>query len=740
MQAGNSKQMARWLEGGANMAAQILRHDWSATSLGALEHWPDTLKTTLALCLSSRFPQAVLWGPELITFHNDAFARILGAKPAALGRPFSQVWEEAWTELQEMTERALAGRAIFIEDFPLTIERGGYPERAYFTFCYSPIRDRDGKVVGLLDTVTETTDTVVANRRLSFLDDLGRAVATATDPALIMAITTRMLGEHLGLSSCVYGMMDDDGDGDGFTIHGNWVAPGSAPLLGHYHLTRFGRLATARLHAGQPLVINDNLEELEQTDAAAYQSIGVAATICVPLVKDGKLSALMAVNDKVPRRWNAYEQALIGEVTERCWAHIQRVQAAAQTRAAIDALGALNARLEEHVSERTAQLLHTEAALRQAQKLEAIGQLTGGVAHDFNNLLTIMRSSLHFIQRPGLDETRRERYLKTMADSIDRGAKLTGQLLAFARRQALSPEVLEAGSRLETIADMLDTATGARVRISLELPQQPCHILADLAQLETAIINLVINGRDAMTNGGILRLRLESDRELPGARTQVSHQGPYAAISVIDTGVGIAPELLDRIFDPFFTTKATGQGTGLGLSQVFGFAKQSGGEVQVASQVGHGTIFTLYLPQVEAPARPARELRPEAACQLPNRPRRVLVVEDNPDIGNFTVQMLEEHGYQISLARSAEQAIAQLEREPAAFEAVFSDIVMPGMSGLDLARRLRRKLPQLPLILTSGYSEAIVEGGLEGCTFVSKPYSAQQICRLLDQLLAPPQE
>ncbi|MFJ4443561.1 ATP-binding protein [Pseudomonas sp. NPDC089422] len=720
--------MANWLDGGGLMAERIRKHDWAATPLGPLGQWSETLRTSVALCLDSRFPQAVLWGPELITLHNDAFARILGDKPSALGSPFSAVWQEAWHEIGDMAKRALAGEAVFIEDFPLLIDRSGSPEKAYFTFCYSPIRGEDGSVLGMLDTVTETTASVVTNQRLNFLDNLGRAVANATDPDHIMAITTRMLVEHLALSSCAYAVMD--ADEDGFTICGDWVAPGSPRLLGHYRLADFGRLAVSRLRAGLPLVVNDNLNELAGEESATFQAIGITATVCMPLIKNGRLTALMAIHDRQPRAWTLYEQALLSEVTERSWAHIQRIQAHAEVREAMAALEALNATLEHRVEERTAQLLHTEAVLRQTQKLEAIGQLTGGVAHDFNNLLTIIRSSLHFLQRPNLDEQRRERYLKTMADTVDRGAKLTGQLLAFARRQALSPHVFEAGPRLEAMADMLDTATGARVHVELQLPATPCHIRADLSQLETAVINLMLNGRDAMAGEGTLRLRLQADQHMPG------QPGTFAAIAVSDSGIGIAPELLERIFDPFFTTKAPGEGTGLGLSQVFGFAKQSGGDVKVSSVQGQGTTFTLYLPQEPAPPAGQPQDGPCAGDTQPaGERRRILVVEDNPDVGSFTAQFLEDQGYRISWASSAEDALAQLNGPSGDFDAVFSDVVMPGMGGLALARELRRQRPQLPVILTSGYSEAIAEGGHQGFAFLAKPYSAEQVCQMLGKVL-----
>ena len=353
--------MAKWLDGGGLMAERIRTHDWATTPLGALEQWPDVLKTTVALCLASRFPQAVLWGADLVTLHNDAFSQILGDKPLALGRPFSEVWQEAWADISSMADRALAGEAVYIQDFALVIDRHNGPELAYFTFCYSPIRDQDGSIVGMLDTVTETTASVVANQRLEFLDDLGRAVANATDPDHILSITTRRLVEHLKLSSCAYAVMD--ADEDGFTICGDAVAPGSPRLVGQYRLAAFGQLALSRLRGGLPLVINDNLTELAAEEAATFQAIGITATICMPLIKGGQLTALMAVHDNVPRVWTPYEQSLISEVTERSWAHIQRVQAHAEARETLAALEALNATLEDRVEQRTTQLLHTEAVL-----------------------------------------------------------------------------------------------------------------------------------------------------------------------------------------------------------------------------------------------------------------------------------------------------------------------------------------------------------------------------------------
>jgi len=720
--------MAAWLKGDSPMAQAIRDYPWEDSPLGPIDAWPDVLKTTVGLCLGSHFPKAIVWGTELITLYNDAFVPILGGKPVALGRAFSDVWQEAWSEIQPIAKEAFDGYATFIEDFPLVVERGGSPERAYFTFCYSPIRDHNGAVVGILDTVTETTATVVSNQRLAFLDRLGRAVIAETAPERVLAITTRLLGEHLGLSNCAYA--DMEADQDGFTIRGDWAAPGVAHIVGHYSLADFGPRAVHTLRAGEPLVLRDTQAELEHTAAATFASLGLAATLCMPLLKDGRLAALMAIHDQHPRHWSQADLALLREVTARSWAHIERVRADSEMRRAADALAVLNATLEERVEERSLRLAEAEAALRQSQKLEAIGQLTGGVAHDFNNLLTIIRSSVHFLRQPELAEARRERYLQMIADSVERGARLTGQLLAFARRQALKPETFDVGERLISIADMLDSVSGASIHVQLQLPEAPCHVHADLGQFETALINMAINARDAMAGSGTLTLGLRPDCKPP---VVVSSSTRFAAITVSDTGCGIPAAVLSRVFEPFFTTKAQGQGTGLGLSQVFGFAKQSGGEVEVQTDEGRGTTFTLYLPQQETGSEVSV---PSTDVPLQQPSLRILVVDDNPQVGAFAVQLLQDLGHQASWLACAEEALDLLARDGAKFDAVLSDVVMPGLDGMALAHRVRERHPHLAVVLCSGYSEALAGEGWQAFEFLAKPYSARQLSDVLQKALA----
>lgn len=369
-------------------------------------------------------------------------------------------------------------------------------------------------------------------------------------------------------------------------------------------------------------------------------------------------------------------------------------------------------------------------ALRQAQKMEAVGQLTGGVAHDFNNLLTVIRSSTDLLLRPDLNQERRTRYIKAISETVDRAAKLTGQLLAFARRQTLKPEVFGAGDSVRAIGAMIGTLTGSRIEIVTDLPEQACFVNADPNQFDTALVNMLVNARDAMNGQGKLTIAVRAVESMPAVRGHAAVAGAFVAVSISDTGTGIPMTHLERIFEPFYTTKGVGQGTGLGLSQVFGFAKQSGGEIAVASEWGKGTTFTLYLPRVEGQERGAQPSDPDEPLEE-GHGTRVLVVEDNPDVGVFATQALAELGYITVLAGDAHTALAELSAGVDRFDVVFSDVVMPGMSGIDLLHELRRCYPALPVVLTSGYSDVLAKHGADGFELLQKPYSVDELSRIL---------
>jgi PAS domain S-box-containing protein len=371
-----------------------------------------------------------------------------------------------------------------------------------------------------------------------------------------------------------------------------------------------------------------------------------------------------------------------------------------------------------------------EEQLRQSQKMEAIGQLTGGVAHDFNNLLTVIRSSADLLKRPNLSEERRLRYVEAISETVDRAAKLTAQLLAFSRRQALKPDVFDIGDAIDVILDMLHTLVGSRVQISLRLPTDACFVSADRNQFENALVNLAANARDAMDGQGQITISVQEAIAIPAHRNHHAEvAGEFLAVSLTDSGSGIQPADLDKIFEPFFTTKDVGHGTGLGLSQVFGFAKQSGGDVIVQSEVGVGTTFTLYLPHVSGEAATMLAVAPEFAAD--GNDISVLLVEDNSEIGQFASQSLAELGYRPQLVPNAQAALDALAAGPERFDVVFSDVVMPGINGIELGQQIAQLYPDLPVVLTSGYSHALSQTGSAGFELLHKPYSVEQLSRLL---------
>jgi len=378
---------------------------------------------------------------------------------------------------------------------------------------------------------------------------------------------------------------------------------------------------------------------------------------------------------------------------------------------------------------------HAEEGLRQAQKMEAVGQLTGGVAHDFNNLLTIIRSATDFLRRRELSEERRRRYVDAISDTVDRASKLTGQLLAFARRQPLTPQVFDVGAQVESIAQLIRPLVGGRIRIELDLCRPACFALADVAQFETALVNLAVNGRDAMEGEGQLSIRVQSVGRIPAMRANGPRVGPFIAVAVEDTGSGIAADKLEVIFEPFFTTKDVGKGTGLGLSQAFGFVKQSGGEIFVTSAVGQGSTFTIYLPQVDSPAeKPPKQAGLEASAS--GRGNCVLMVEDNEEVGRFSTELLQDLGYEIDWVGSADAALKALAENELAYDLVFSDVIMPGMNGVDLAMAIRERYPGLPVVLTSGYSNVLAQNADRGFQLIQKPYSVEALSRVLRKAIS----
>jgi PAS domain S-box-containing protein len=358
--------------------------------------------------------------------------------------------------------------------------------------------------------------------------------------------------------------------------------------------------------------------------------------------------------------------------------------------------------------------------LAESQKLDALGQLTGGVAHDFNNLLMIVSGNIHTLKKGIGDNTRLQRAVTAIETAVKRGASLTSQLLTFARRQSVNPQSIEVAERMEAIREVLDTGVGGGVELAFDIANDVWPVAVDISELETALVNLVINARDAMPSGGTITVAAHN-------RTATDDSGDHVAISIGDTGSGIAPDVLSKIFDPFFTTKPVGKGTGLGLSQVHGFAHQAGGTVEVESELGRGTKVTLLLPREKAQPRARAHHVLDAGGS-----GTVLLVEDNPDVASVSCTLLEQLGYTVRRVSDAETALREVERD--GIDLVFSDIVMPGtMDGLGLARRLREIRPNLPILLATGYSDAAANArGI--FPILRKPYEIHQLSQAIAKL------
>jgi two-component system NtrC family sensor kinase len=359
-----------------------------------------------------------------------------------------------------------------------------------------------------------------------------------------------------------------------------------------------------------------------------------------------------------------------------------------------------------------------EGALRQAQRLEAIGHLTGGVAHDFNNLLMIVSGSAERLRRD-LTSEKHWRLIDMIMNATSRGESLTRQLLAFSRRQMLTPAVIDLSKRLPALKDMLNRSLRDDITTEVVVPDESCAVKVDPSELELAMLNLAVNARDAMPKGGALSITVEPV-VLEGKATEEGLSGAFVAIRVADTGSGIAPDILPHVFEPYFTTKEVGKGTGLGLSQVYGFAKQSGGTATIASTVGRGTLITLYLPHTqELPAPSAARLEPEAAPQWAGT---ALVVEDSPEVAEVAAAYFQQLGYTVKQVASASEALELLSKD-ANIDLVFSDILMPGgMNGVELAHAIRRRYPTMPVLLTTGYSESARDAVQQGFVVLQKPF------------------
>ena len=389
-------------------------------------------------------------------------------------------------------------------------------------------------------------------------------------------------------------------------------------------------------------------------------------------------------------------------------------------------LASANDRLTAEIAERE----RAEARLIQAQKMEAIGQLTGGIAHDFNNLLSVVVGSLDLVLRRCDDESVL-RLARNALKAAERGANLTGQLLAFSRRQRLSPVALDSNTVITGMQEMVARTLGPHVQIEVDLECDLWRALADPTQLEVMLLNLAINSRDAMPGGGRITIRTRNVAEVPAALATDLEPGEYVCITVHDNGPGMAPDVLAHAFEPFFTTKSHGKGTGLGLAQLYGFAKQSGGGARIESELGKGTSVSIYLPRTHD----------HVMQELPSRHdsrglgrARILLVDDDDEVRIITTDMIRELGYMVVSVGNGDGALARLRAE--SFDLMITDVLMPGMNGVELARKVRKLDERLPVLFSSGYADVQIFGAeLSDEMVLKKPFRIAEVARRIEAAL-----
>ena len=535
--------------------------------------------------LASRHPMCLAWGPQLTFFYNDAYAPFLGARhPQAMGQPMNEVWADVWPDIAPLIETALSGEATWAEDMPLLMTRNGYPEQTWWSFSYSPVRNIEGEIVGVLDVCSDSTGKVLSQRRKSFLLAFNDSIRSLADPVEITNAAAQIVGLHLGVSRAGYGQIDEAVEHVHIDL--DWTN-GDVPTLGGQmrRLDNFGPNVAQALRRGQLLRVEDVLSDPRSAAFVRENVVVARAALVVPLIRAGKLRSVFYLHDLQPRRWTDEEATLALDVASRTWEAVERARAEAELRA-------FAVTLETRVAERTEQLMAAEAALRQSQKLDAMGQITGGVAHDFNNLLTPILGSLDMLRRRDLGE-RELRLVENALASADRASALVQRLLAFARQQPLKTEPVDVLTLAQELQALLVSIVGSRVRLRTTGAVNLPPALADSHQLEMALINLCVNGRDAMDGEGDLTIEVAGESV---DHAQDLAPGCYVRLSVTDTGCGMDPATIARAVEPFFTTKGVGKGTGLGLSMAHGLASQLGGALRIESVLGRGTTVSIWLP------------------------------------------------------------------------------------------------------------------------------------------------
>ncbi len=714
--AGTADTLA-FLAGGGELGGLMRAHDWSATPIGPARHWPQSLRIVIRLLLNTRHPMFVFWGPTHVCLYNDACGEVIGPErhPGALGRPGYAVWAEIWDTIGPQIDQVMSGGgATWHRNHLVPITRGGRREDMYWTYSFSPIDEQAASagIGGVLVVCTETTAQVSAERqqaeraaaRTAERDRLAQLFAQAPS---FMA----MLGgpDHIfELANQAY-----------------------LRLVGHR------AILNRTLAAALPDVVAqgylDRLDEVFQS-GQAFRSKG--AKYAAQAVPGGPVDERFV--DFIFQPIRDDDGAVTGifvegaDVTDRALAERQ--------------LRELNETLERRVAEEVAARGKTEEVLRQAQKMEAIGQLTGGIAHDFNNMLQAIVSGIELARRriaSGKPEAAAG-FLNAARESADRAAVLTRRLLAFGPKPLLVSELIRG------IEVLIGRTAGPSIKLELELEAGCWMVNCDPNQLENALLNLAINARDAMLpDGGRLSIgtaQMVLDEAGIGGWDGAA-PGEYVRVTVADTGTGMTPDVLAQAFEPFFTTKPAGQGTGLGLSQLYGFVRQSQGIVRLESKVAAGTSVHLYLPRCDdMPSDTGNGAVKEKRRQpvSAGTATTVLLVEDEAAIRGLMAQALRELGYRVLEASDGPAGLQVLRKamnqaKGSGVGLLVTDLGLPGgMNGRLLADAVRELVANLPVLLITGYAGEAIKGQgrlAPGMELLGKPFGLEVLAARVRKMI-----
>src|SRR5215475_939973 len=668
-----------WPQEGGETGGLIRSRDWSKTSLGPASLWPQSLKTTVDILLRSPVPMVLLWGADGIMLYNDAYSAFAGGRhPTLLGSKVLEGWPEVADFNRHVMAEGLAGRSLYFKDRELVLYRDGQPETVAMTLGYSPVMGDDGRPGGVLAVVVETTERVKAEREAQETGQLfRRLVQGVTDYAIFML------------------------DADGRVASWN---PGAERIKGYrpdeilgQHYSRF--YSEEDRAAGIPLRALATAAEVGRYEAEGWRvrkdGARFWASVVIDAIRgsDGKLLGYAKVTRDATERRRAQQE------------------------------------LEE-----------AREALFQSQKMEAVGQLTGGVAHDFNNMLAGIIGAMELLRRRirSARYAETDKYIDAAVASANRAAALTARLLAFGRRQSLDVKTMDINGVVTSMLDLLRRTIGENIRIETRLKPELWPALSDANQMENALLNLVINARDAMPDGGRLTIATDNvqfDQAYVRGIDALA-PGDYVVLQVTDTGEGMSPETVARAFEPFFTTKPIGQGTGLGLSMIYGFAKQVGGHVRIVSEVGRGTTVLLYMPRSRAAQ--AESVQDGTAEAPGGAGETVLVVEDDPSVRMLIMDILAELDYAAIEAYDSQSAMPVLESRQR-IDLLVTDVGLPGgMNGRQLAERARQLRPGLRTLFITGYAEgaAIRARFLEpGMDLITKPFTLDGLAAKIREMI-----